>query len=85
MNKASGGDIVRLLSAALMRLLKCCTKNVSKFGKLISGHRTGEGQFSFQSQRRVMTDNVKIAGQLQSFHMLARLCTKSFKLSFGIM
>ena len=24
----------------------------SKFGKLSSGHRTGKGQFSFQSQRR---------------------------------
>ena len=25
-----------------------------KFGKLSSGHRTGKGQFSFQSQRRAM-------------------------------
>ena len=32
-------------------LLKCCTQYTSKFGKLSSGHRTGEGQFSFQSQR----------------------------------
>ena len=28
-----------------MMLLKCCTKYVSKFGKLSSGHRTGKGQF----------------------------------------
>ena len=35
-----------------MMLLKCCTQYVSKFGKLISGHRPGKGQFSFQSQRR---------------------------------
>ena len=35
-----------------MMLLKCCTQYVSKFGKLSSGHRTGKGQFSFQSQRR---------------------------------
>ena len=29
---------------------KCCTQYASKFGKLNSGHRTGKGQFSFQSQ-----------------------------------
>ena len=33
-------------------LRKCCTKWASKFGKLSSGHRTGKGQFSFQSQRK---------------------------------
>ena len=32
-------------------LWKCCTQCASKFGKLSSGHRTGKGQFSFQSQR----------------------------------
>ena len=32
-------------------LLKCCTQYASKFGKLNSGHRTGKGQFSFQSQK----------------------------------
>ena len=32
-------------------LSKCCTQYASKFGKLSSGHRTGKGQFSFQSQR----------------------------------
>ena len=31
-------------------MLKCCTQYASKFGKLSSGHRTGKGQFSFQSQ-----------------------------------
>ena len=38
-------------------LLKCCTWYVSKFGKLRSSHRTGKGQFSFQSQRRAMPKN----------------------------
>ena len=33
-------------------LSKCCTQHVSIFGKLSSDHRTGEGQFSFQSQER---------------------------------
>ena len=31
----------------------------SKFGKLSSGHRTGKGQFSFQSQIRAMSKNVQ--------------------------
>ena len=66
-----------------MLLLKCCTQYVSKFRKLISGHRTGSGQFSFQSQRRVMPKNVQNTVQVCSFHMLARLCSKSFKLGFS--
>ena len=64
-----------------MMLLKCCTQYVSKFGKL-SGHRTGKGKFSFQSQRRAATKNVQNTLQLCSFHMLARSCSKSFKLGF---
>ena len=32
-------------------LLKCYTQYASKFGKLSRYHRTGKGQFSFQSQR----------------------------------
>ena len=37
-----------------MILWKCCTQYASKFGKPSSGHRTGKGQFSFQSQRKAM-------------------------------
>ena len=37
-----------------MMLWKCCTRYASKSGKLSSGHRTGKGQFSFQSQRKAM-------------------------------
>ena len=33
-------------------LWKCCTQYASKFGTLSSGHSTGKGQFSFQSQRK---------------------------------
>ena len=36
---------------------KCCTQYASKFGKLSSGHRTGKGQFSFQSQRKDIPKN----------------------------
>ena len=34
-------------------------------------HRTGKGQFSFQSQRKAMPKNVQTTIQLPSFHMLA--------------
>ena len=34
-----------------MMLWKCCTQYAIKFGKLGSGHRTGKGQFSFQSKK----------------------------------
>ena len=44
---------------------------------------TRKGQFSFQSQRKAMTKNVQITIQLHSFHMLARLCSISFKLCFN--
>ena len=41
-------------------LLKCFTQYASKFGKLSSGHRTGKGQFSFQSQRKAMRKNAQL-------------------------
>ena len=53
-----------------MMLWKCCTQYVSKFGKLSSGHRTGKGQFSFQSQRKAMPKNASTTAQLYSSHML---------------
>ena len=73
-NKASGGDGIpaELFQLEKMMLLKCCTQKASKFGELWSGHRTGKGQFSFQSQRRAMPKNVQTITQLPSFHMLAR-------------
>ena len=39
-------------------LWKCGTQYVSKCGKLSSGHRTGKGEFSFQSKRKAMPKNV---------------------------
>ena len=49
-----------------MILWKCCTQYTSKFGKLCSGHRTGKGQFSFQSQRKATPKNVQTTEQLYS-------------------
>ena len=73
-NKARGGDGI---PADLFHILKDDDVKVlhqypSKFEKLSSDHRTGKGQFSFQSQRRAMPMNVQTAAQLCSFHMLAR-------------
>ena len=43
-----------------------------QFGKLSSGHRTGKGQFSFQSQRKVMAKNAQTTAQLHSSHTLVK-------------
>ena len=47
-------------------LLKCYTQYASKFG-----HRTGKGQFSFQSQGKAMPKNIQNSTQLHLSHMLA--------------
>ena len=59
-----------------MMLWKCCTQYAGKFGKLSSGHRTGKGQFSFQSQRKAMPKNAQIAAQLHSSHTLNKVMLK---------
>jgi len=74
MNKASGRDEIpaELFQVLKMMLWKCCTQYASKFGKFSSGHRTGKGQFSFQSQGKAMQKNVRTIAQLHSSHMLAK-------------
>ena len=73
-NKASGGDgiPVELFQILKVQLWKCCTQYASKSGKLSSGHRTGKGQFSFQSQRKAMPKNAQTTAQLHSSHMLVK-------------
>ena len=66
-------------------LWKCCTQYASKFGKLSSGHRTGKGQFSFQSQRKAMSKNAQTIAQLHSSHTLAKYCLKFSKPGFSNM
>ena len=39
-----------------------------QFGKFSRGHRTGKGQFSFQSQRKTMPKNAQTTEQLHSSH-----------------
>ena len=61
MSKARKGDGVpaELLKSKKIILLKYCIQYITKFGKLSSGHRTGKDQFSFQSQRMAMTNNIQ--------------------------
>ena len=74
MNKEGGGDgiPVELFQILKNDAVKCCIQYASKFGKLSSGHRSGKGQFSFQSQRKAMPKNVQTTAQLHSSHMLAK-------------
>ena len=77
-NKASGGDgiPVELFQILKMMLWKCCTQYASKFGKFNSGHRTGKGQFSFQSQRKAMPKNAQTTAQLHLSHTLVKVMLK---------
>ena len=64
-------------------LWKCYTQYASKFGKLSSGHRTGKGWYSFQSQRKAMPKNAQTTAQLHSLHMLVKWCSKFSKPGFS--
>ena len=74
MNKASGGDgiPVELFQILQDDAMKVLHSYASKFGKLSSGHRTGKGQFSFQSQRKAIPKNAQTITQLHSSHTLAK-------------
>ena len=73
-NKASGVMEFQLnyFKSWKMMLWKCCTQYANKFGKLSSGHRTGKGQFSFQSQRKAMPKNAQTTSQLHSSHTVVK-------------
>ena len=65
MNKASGGDgilaeIFQILKDDAVKVLHAMCQ---QFGKHSSGHRTGKGQFLFQTQRRAMPKNVQTTRQ----------------------
>ena len=64
-------------------LWKCYTQYANKFGKLSSGHRTGKGQFSFETQRKAMPKNVQTTSQLHLFHLLAKQCSEFSRLGFN--
>ena len=76
MNKASQwrwqNSIWATSTPKKLMLLKCCVQYASKFGKLSSGHRTGKGQFSSQSQKKAVPKNVQTTAQSHSSHTLAK-------------
>ena len=74
MNKASGGagipvELLQILKDDAVEVLHSIRQQI---GKLSSGHRTGKGQFSFQSQRKAMPKNAQTTAQLYSSHTLAK-------------
>ena len=74
MNKASGGDgipveLFQILKDDAVKVLHSICQQI---WKLSSGHRTGKGQFSFQSQRKAMPKNAQTTAQLHSPHTLVK-------------
>ena len=49
---------------------KWCAQYANNFGKFSSGHKTGKGQFSFQSLRKALPKNGQTTPQLHSSHTL---------------
>ena len=73
-SKAGGGDgilgeLFQILKDDAVKLLHSICQQIKK---LSSGHRTGKGQFSFQSQRKAMPNNVQTTAQLHSSHTLVK-------------
>ena len=56
MNKPTGADEIPVELFQILKddAVKVLHSICQQFGKLSSGHRTGKGQFSFQSQRKAM-------------------------------
>ena len=73
-NKAIGGDgiPVELFQILKDEAVKVLHSICQKIWKLSSGHRTGKGQFSFQSQRKAMQKNARTTTPLHSSHTLVK-------------
>ena len=74
MNKESGGDGIPVELFLILKddAVKVLHSICQLVGKLSSGHRTGKGQFSSQSQRKAMPKNAQTTAQLHSSHMLIK-------------
>ena len=69
-NKANGGNGNR--SSMEAYLFFPIALYARKLGKLSSGHRTGKGEFSFQSQRKAMPKSAQTTAQLHTSHTLVK-------------
>ena len=73
-NKASGAvaipaELFQILKDDVVKVLHSICQQIWKTS---SGHRTGKGQFSFQSQRKAMPKNAETTAQLYASHMLVK-------------
>ena len=73
-NKASGCDgiPVKLFQILKDDAVKVLHSICQQIWKLNSGHRTGKGQFSFQSLRKAIPKNAQTTAQLHSSHPLVK-------------
>ena len=74
MNKASGGDgiPVELFEILKYDAVKVLHSICQQIWKTQYGHRTGKGQFSFQSQRKAIPKNAQTTTQVHSSHTLVK-------------
>jgi len=73
-NEVSGGDripveLFQILKDDAMKVLHSICQQTWKTQQW---HRSGKGQFSFQSQRKAMPTNAQTTAQLHSSHMLVK-------------
>ena len=85
MNKASGGDGIPVELFQILKddAVKVLHSICQQTWKLSSDHRTGKGQFSFQSQRKAMPRNVRTTTQFHLSHTLVKKCSKFSKPGFS--
>ena len=83
-NEVSGGNGI---PAELFKILKDDAIKVlhSICQQIWKTHRTGKGRSSSQFPKRAVLKNVQTTGQLHSYPMLVRSCSKSSKPGFSIM
>ena len=74
MNKGNGGDgipveLFQILKDDAVKVLHSICQQIWKTQQW---HKTGEGQFSFQSLRKATPKNAQTTAQLHSSHMLVK-------------
>ena len=73
-NKASGGDRIPVDLFQILKddAVKVLHSIYQQIWKTQQWHRTGKGQFSFQSQRKAMPKNAQTTPKLHSSHTLVK-------------
>ena len=74
MNKASGGDAIPVELFQILKddAVKVLHSICQQIWKTQQWPQTGKGQFSFQSQRKVMPKSAQTTAQLHSYHTLVK-------------